>query len=424
MLLSMGSFMVSNKAKIPVQSPQQTRVIALIVAGGKGLRARGENADQGPKQFASLAGQPVLRWSVAAFAQNSAVSSVHVVIPAGYDQAAKDAISPHIANITTGGATRQASVAAGLAALFDVPDDAIILVHDAARPLLPAAVIDRCIGAFSDPAVAGAVPALPVVDTLAVGGNGRLGATVDRTTLARVQTPQAFRLGVLRAAHACASAQDASDDAQMVRAQGGNIAVVEGAASLLKLTYTEDFTMAEAMIAAQQPNRLHRTAVGMGYDVHRLEAGKSLWLGGIEIAHDRGLAGHSDADVALHAITDAILGAIGAGDIGTHFPPSDPQWKGARSSLFLDHAANLVTQAGGHIDHVDLTIICEAPKIGPHRPAMRARIANLLHIPENHVSVKATTTERLGFTGREEGIAAQAVATVSLPVSSDTVSER
>ncbi len=427
--LGYGRDMSPNSPARPSPTTPTVPVIALIVAGGKGLRAGGDTADQGPKQFATLSGQSVLRWSVAAFAAHSYIAAVHVVVPSGYVEAAHDAIAPYSAHIAIGGATRQASVAAGLAMLSHIDDDAIILVHDAARPLLPAAVIDRCIAAFADPHIAGAVPALPVVDTLAVDGAGTLGATVDRNTLARVQTPQAFRLGALRAAHAGAIAQDASDDAQMVRASGGQVRMIEGAASLLKLTYKEDFAMAEMMAAQQMTSSGHttgpfpaatmRTAVGMGYDVHRLETGKALWLGGIELAHDRGLAGHSDADVALHALTDAILGAIGAGDIGTHFPPSDPQWKGAKSSLFLEHAANLVAEAGGRIDHVDLTIICEAPKIGPHRPAMRTRIANLLRISENHVSVKATTTERLGFTGREEGIAAQAVATVSLPVSSD-----
>lgn len=388
-------------------------ILVLIVAGGKGLRMQADR----PKQFALLGGKPVLHHSVSAFAAHPAVSVVHIAIPAGQEAIVEQATAPHKIPFVTGGATRQQSVANGLASFADFPDDSIILVHDAARPIVPAAVINRCIAAFSDPNVDGAIPTLPVADTLAQFTDANLGDVVDRSALLRVQTPQAFRLGALRRAHAATGLADASDDAQLVRQNGGRVIHVAGDAALMKLTYAEDFAMAEQFLewssGAARPT--YRTATGMGFDVHRLEAGEELWLGGVQIAHDRGLSGHSDADVALHAITDAVLGALGDGDIGTHFPPSDPQWRGARSGQFLAHAGKLARSAGALIDHIDLTIICEAPKIGPHRPAMRREIASLLQIPENHVSVKATTTERLGFTGREEGIAAQAVATLTLP---------
>ena len=235
--------------------------------------------------------------------------------------------------------------------------------------------------------------------------------TVKRTQLHRVQTPQAFRFATILAAHrAWDEARDATDDAQILRASGYDVMLVQGDERLEKLTYRQDFARAEALLAPA-----YVTRVGMGYDVHRLAPGEPLWLGGVLVPHDRGLAGHSDADVALHAMVDAMLGALADGDIGSHFPPSDPQWRGAPSDRFLAYARDRVTARGGRIDHVDLTIICEAPKIGPHRDAMRARIAAILDVPIERVSVKATTTERLGFAGRREGIAAQAVATLSLP---------
>jgi 2-C-methyl-D-erythritol 4-phosphate cytidylyltransferase/2-C-methyl-D-erythritol 2,4-cyclodiphosphate synthase len=250
----------------------------------------------------------------------------------------------------------------------------------------------------------GAIPVLPVVDSLAVDRDGIMDGTADRETLRRVQTPQAFRFDAILAAHHGWEGKPlAGDDAQVLRAAGQDVALVRGHERLAKLTFAEDF------MTGLPPVR-----TGLGYDVHRLVAGEELWLGGIEIAHDKGLSGHSDADVALHALTDALLGAIADGDIGSHFPPSDPQWKGARSSQFLEHAVKLVRAKGYTVGNIDLTIICEEPKIGPHRAAMRARIADLLGVDIDRVSVKATTTERLGFTGRGEGIAAQAVATLVL----------
>ncbi len=252
------------------------------------------------------------------------------------------------------------------------------------------------------------MPALPVSDTLALGANV-LGDTVPRDNLHRIQTPQAFRFDVVLAAHRSWEGDEPTDDAQMVRRHGGTVALVEGDPMLEKITHPVDFAAAEARHAAAL-----RVRSATGFDVHRLAEGEELWLGGILVPHDRGLSGHSDADVALHAITDALLGTIAEGDIGTHFPPSDPQWRGADSAQFLEHAVSLVRARGGIIDFIDLTLICEEPKIGPHRAAMRDRIAALLRLELEQISVKATTTERLGFAGRGEGIAAQAIATIRI----------
>lgn len=373
------------------------RTTALIVAAGKGERTGGDL----PKQYHILAGRPLLAHSLAGFERHPAIDDVRLVIGEGQEALAKAALGER--RFVIGGATRRQSVRAGLAAI----DCERVLIHDAARPLLPAAVIDRLLAALDTHD--GAVPVLAVADTLARGGD-LLGDTVPRDGLLRVQTPQAFRTAAALAAHDRWPADaDATDDAQMVRAAGFTVATVLGDALLEKITLAEDFALAEARLAARASFR-----TGMGYDVHRLVEGEELWLGGILIPHDKGLSGHSDADVALHALTDAVLGAISAGDIGSHFPPSDARWRGASSDRFLAHAATLVERAGGRIEHVDLTIICEAPKIGPHRDAMRSVIAALLRLDIGRISVKATTTERLGFTGRGEGIAAQAVATVRL----------
>ncbi len=373
------------------------RTAALIVAAGSGSRAGGDL----PKQFSIVAGRPLVAHAVAAFAGH--VDEVVVVIGAGQNDRARDALG-HDVRLVAGGPTRRDSVANGLASLSDAVER--VLVHDAARPFVSPAVIARVLAALDDHD--GATPVLAVADTL-VRGKCLLGDVVPRAGLHRVQTPQGFRLDTLRAAHAGWPAGDeATDDAQMVRRLGGRVALVQGEAMLDKITYPDDFATAEVRLAWES-----RSAGG--FDVHRMEAGEELWLGGVLIPHDKGLSGHSDADVALHALTDALLGTIAAGDIGTHFPPSDPQWRGAASDQFLAHAARLIADRGGRIDFVDLTLICEAPKIGPHRAAMIARIADILHLTPDRVSVKATTTERLGFTGREEGIAAQAIATISLP---------
>lgn len=376
------------------------RVAVLLLAGGSGARA----GFSVPKQLARLGGKAVLRWSLDAFAAHDAIEKGVLVA----DDEVAEAVDglPEDWVVAPPGAERQQSVANALACLADWEDDALVLVHDAARPGVTAAVVDRLLDALQD--AEAAIPTLPVPDTLV----DRAGDAVDRAALARVQTPQAFRLGTLRRAHDAAQDVAATDDAQLVRRLGVPVVTVAGDTRLLKLTYAEDLEILSGLLA---PPTAMRTAVGMGYDVHRLVADKPLWIGGIEIAHSHGLEGHSDADVALHALTDAILGALGDGDIGDHFPPGDPQWRGAASHHFLAFAASRVVARDGRIAHVDLTIIAEAPKIGPHRTAIRARIADILAIPVERVSVKATTTERLGFTGRREGIAAQAVATLQLP---------
>ncbi|HEY0925093.1 2-C-methyl-D-erythritol 2,4-cyclodiphosphate synthase, partial [Brevundimonas sp.] len=292
-------------------------------------------------------------------------------------------------------------------AALSAPPDQPVLIHDAARPLLDRAVIDRLLAALDG--ADGALPALPVADSLRRGADGLMTDTVDREDLWRAQTPQAFRRGVIEAAYATwPSSETPTDEAIVVQRHGGRVALVDGDPRLMKLTYPEDFAMAEAMLPRQ-------IRIGSGYDVHRWGPGGAVWLCGVEIPHDQTLIGHSDADAGLHALTDAILGAIGEGDIGDHFPPTDDTWKGAPSDLFLKHAAGLVTARGGRISNVDVTLICERPKVKPHRQAMRERLADILGIPLDAVSVKATTSEGLGFTGRGEGLAAQAVATVELP---------
>ena len=386
---------------------------AIIVAGGQGLRT----GLHMPKQFVALKGRPVLEWSAAAFALHPSCQSLIIVVPSGQEHHAASQLNNVDATVVSGGATRQASVRAGLAALPTLRDNDIIMVHDAARPGLSQEVIDRLLEAFADAAISGAVPALAVADTLAFG-DGRLGAVVPRDGLVRIQTPQAFRAKALISAHAQSSGDGASDDAQIVRATGGTVAIVAGDAKLEKITHAGDLALVEAIVGHGQPPQCaqSRVAVGSGFDVHRLVAGDGLWLGGVFIGHDKSLEGHSDADVALHAITDAVLGTISDGDIGSHFPPGDAQWRGVSSDQFLKHAVRLVEQQGGTITHIDCTIICEQPKVGPHRADIRARIADIAQLPISHVSVKATTTERLGFTGRSEGVAAQATVTVMLPM--------
>jgi len=384
--------------------PSLPRVAVVLLAGGQGTRAGFGR----PKQLAMLGGRPVLRWSLDAFAAHPAVASG--VLVANDDVVTAIGGLPDAWISADPGAERQQSVGNALAALAGWGDDALVLVHDAARPGVTAEVIDRLLAALGD--AEAAIPTLPVPDTLVEQAAHLAGDVVDRSALARVQTPQAFRLGTLRRAHAEAVEAAATDDAQLVRRLGLPVIAVDGDARLHKLTYAEDMAILNGLLGI---DRMMRTAVGIGYDVHRLVPDKPLWVGGIEIAHSHGLEGHSDADVGLHALTDAILGALADGDIGDHFPPSDPQWRGAESYRFLAFAAERVSARGGRIDHVDLTVIAEAPKIGPHRAAMRTRIAEILAIPIERVSVKATTTERLGFTGRREGIAAQAAATLQLP---------
>lgn len=377
--------------------------VALIVAAGSGSRMGGEV----PKQFQPIAGKAMLAHAVDALASHPAIDAVRVVIGAGQQQVAQQALGDRdVGELIIGGAERADSVRAGLEAIE--PD--VVLVHDAARPFCPHGIIDRLLGALDE--ADGAVPVLPVADTLA-RADTNLGETVDRSGLVRVQTPQAFRYRRLIETYAQWNGPSPTDESTVMRAAGRKVAVIEGDVMLEKLTTDADWQRAEAWFNSRLVSR-----TGLGFDVHAFAGEGPIMMGGIAVPHDRGLAGHSDADVILHAITDALLGAAGLGDIGQHFPPSDPKWKGADSSIFLAHAAQLVRQAGGIIDLVDCTVICEAPKVGPYRDAMRSRVAEILGIPVGSVSIKATTTERLGFTGRREGIAAQAAATLRMPPSS------
>ena len=373
---------------------------AVVVAAGKGLRVGGDT----PKQFREWRGKALIRHSVERLLEAGAAPCVVVIAEGAQDDAEAALAGLEGIIFTPGGASRQDSVRAGLEVLPTAAPERV-LIHDAARPDLPRAVIERLLGALEEHP--GAIPTLPVVDSLAVAGEAdTMVGKAERETLRRVQTPQAFRYSDILAAHrAWPGARDAGDDAQVLAAMSGSVALVQGDERLKKITFAEDL-METATIPAFR--------VGQGFDVHRLAEGEELWLCGIKLEHTHGLAGHSDADVALHALTDAVLGAIGDGDIGTHFPPSDPQWKGARSHRFLEHAVCLARAQGYALGNIDLTLICEAPKIGPHRPAMRTEVARITGLDESAVSIKATTTERLGFTGRGEGIAAQAMVSLYL----------
>ena len=371
---------------------------ALIVAAGKGERIGGL-----PKQYRLLGGKPVLRRAVEALASHPAIARVRVVIGAGQEALAQAALEGvDIGDLVEGGAERADSVRAGLAQI----DGDAVLVHDAARPFCPPEVIDRLLAPLEF--FEGAAPVLAVGDTLARASD-KLEEPVDRCGMVRVQTPQAFRLDALRVAYDRWTGITPTDETTVARAAGLSVAAVEGDAALEKITTPADFHRAEALLAARLTPR-----TGIGFDVHAFAGDGPVMMGGIAIPHSRGLAGHSDADVVLHAITDALLGAAGLGDIGEHFPPSDPQWKGTSSDLFLAHAAGLIRERGGMIDHVDCTVICEEPKVGPHRLEIRRKVASILGLDEGQVSIKATTTEGLGFTGRREGIAAQAVANIRL----------
>ncbi|MGF1631161.1 MAG: bifunctional 2-C-methyl-D-erythritol 4-phosphate cytidylyltransferase/2-C-methyl-D-erythritol 2,4-cyclodiphosphate synthase [Kiloniellaceae bacterium] len=382
-----------------------TKTAALVVAAGRGQRFGGSL----PKQYATLAGVPLLRHTLQAFVAHPAIAEVRAVIHPDdrplYDTAAAglDLAAP-----VAGGRNRQESVLRGLESLESAAP-AQVLIHDGARPFVSAAVIDRIVAALA--AGPGAIAALPVVDTLKQGDNGLIAGTRDRAGLWGAQTPQGFRFAEILAAHRAAAGEELTDDAAVAERAGLAVALVEGSLENMKVTSQDDLRTAERWLRGAQ----EETRVGQGFDVHAFGPGDHVTLCGLRIDHDAGLVGHSDADVGLHALTDAILGALGAGDIGNHFPPSDPQWKGADSGKFLVHARDLVAARGGRLLHLDVTLICEAPKIGPHRAAMVARIAGLLDLPAERVSVKATTTEKLGFTGRGEGIAAQAVATIALP---------
>lgn len=384
---------------------------ALIVAAGRGSRAGGEK----PKQYQMLGGKSLLRHSIDVFLRHAAIARVAVVIHSDDSAAYAAAIQglenePRLAPPCLGGAARQDSVRLGLEALAP-GKPATVLIHDAARPFLRHSQIDDLLDMLKQ--APGAILAIPVIDTLKRDNYGIAGSGVERQGLWRAQTPQAFRFADILTAHRQAAGLALTDDAAVAEQAGMAVRLVSGSEENFKVTEPEDFARAERQLLL----RLADIRTGQGYDVHAFsdEPGRKLTIGGLVVPHERGLAGHSDADVALHALTDAILGALGDGDIGQHFPPSDARWKNADSAAFLTHAAGLVAQRDGIIAHCDVTIICEAPKIGPHRETMRQRIADILGIAIDRVSVKATTTEKLGFTGRREGIAAQAVATIRLP---------
>ncbi|WBT36397.1 bifunctional 2-C-methyl-D-erythritol 4-phosphate cytidylyltransferase/2-C-methyl-D-erythritol 2,4-cyclodiphosphate synthase [Hyphomicrobium sp. DMF-1] len=388
---------------------------ALIVAAGRGARAARDGL--APKQYAPLAGRPVLAHAIAAFEACPGISSITVVIhPDDRDLYAASApkSASKLKPPVPGGATRQDSVRLGLASLErEAPRH--VLIHDAARPFVAPETIARVLAALETHE--GALAAEPLADTLKRDrGDGTVSETVPRAGLWKAQTPQGFRYAPILAAHGRAAAQgrtDFTDDAAIAEWAGIAVTLVESPSRNFKLTTQEDLIMAEQLLRPEAP--LWEPRTGTGFDVHAFCEGDHVWLGGVRIPHDRGLLGHSDADAPLHALTDALLGAIGDGDIGQHFPPSDPAWKGARSRVFVEDAAARIAKRGGRITNVDVTILCEAPRIGPHRDAIRNAIAGMLGIELTRVAVKATTTEQLGFTGRKEGIAALASATVLLP---------
>ncbi|MFP4003070.1 MAG: bifunctional 2-C-methyl-D-erythritol 4-phosphate cytidylyltransferase/2-C-methyl-D-erythritol 2,4-cyclodiphosphate synthase, partial [Alphaproteobacteria bacterium] len=391
------------------------RVAVLVVAAGRGSRAGGGL----PKQYRPVHGRPVLGYSLEAFARHPLVDMIRVVIHPDdrdlYDEAAGtlDLLEP-----VPGGETRQESVYLGLASLKeDAPD--VVLIHDGARPVVEPGLIARVIeGCAHHP---GAIAAMPVTDTLkrAQADSGNMPIierTVSREGLWRAQTPQGFRYQDILSAHGQARGHQYTDDAAVAEAAGLTVGLVEGARDNLKITLPGDFDTASELIREHGHVMQMETRLGTGFDVHKFGPGDRVILCGVPVPHDHGLTGHSDADAGLHALTDALLGALGAGDIGQHFPPTDEKWKGVSSDQFLRHAVSLIEGRGGRVVHLDVTLICERPKVGPHREAMVKRIAEIAGVPASRVNVKATTTEQLGFTGRREGIAAQAAATIALPV--------
>jgi len=381
----------------------ESRCLALVVAAGRGVRAGGGV----PKQYRPLGGVPLLRRSLELFVTHPAIAGVRCVIhPDDAELYAAATAGLDLLPPVHGGATRQESVRLGLESLAGPAPDRV-LIHDAARPFASAALIGAVVRALDE--AAGAIPGLALADTIKRVAGDQVGGTVPREGLVRAQTPQGFRFAEILAAHRAARDASLTDDAAVAEAAGIPVRIVPGEEGNVKVTEPADFARAEAWLA---PTRTIR--VGSGFDVHAFGPGDHVMLCGVRVPHEAGLVGHSDADVGLHALTDALLGGIADGDIGSHFPPSDPQWRGADSATFLRHAAGLVAGRGGRIENVDVTLICERPKVGPHRDAMRARIAALLDLPLDAVGVKATTTEGLGFTGRREGIAAQATATLSL----------
>ncbi len=389
-------------------------VAVVVVAAGRGERAGSDDVAE-PKQYRSVGGQAILARTVNTFLSHPRVRWVLPVLHPDHEHryAALDlADDDRLLAPVHGGATRQESVLSGLKALAPMKPD-LVLIQDAARPFVPPVVIDSVIEALA--AAQGALPTLPVTDTIKRSLDAsEVAGTEDRRTLHAAQTPQGFRFGQIFSAHMRAASvrREFTDDAEIAEWAGLRVVMVPGDRDNIKITHPDDFARAERILSG---DRLMETRIGTGYDVHHFTDGDAVWLGGVEIPHNKRLMGHSDADVALHALTDALLGAIGEGDIGIHFPPSEPQWKGARSTVFLRHAGDLVAQRGGRIVNVDVTIVCEAPKIAPHAAAMQATIGETLGISPSRVAIKATTNEKLGFIGREEGIVAMASASVEVP---------
>ena len=422
--------------KSDYSAPTIGKSVALIMAAGSGLRLRDamKNANQAkpaqpaelPKQYLSISGRPVVAYSIAAFMAHPSIAAIQVVIRPGDEPLYQNAItefakhenSAKLLPPVLGGAERQNSVANGLAALVQFAPD-WVFIHDAARPGLDGAMISQLLAGCGDGEADGAILALPVADTVKRQDKaGYCAETLPREGLWLAQTPQFFNFQTILAAHQKFPTAIASDDAKLAEIAGLRIKILTGSRQLTKITQIEDWQEIPSLMGVQNMDKIMIPRTGQGFDVHQLgiaENGRKLMICGVEIPSKLTLLGHSDADVGLHALTDAILGALAAGDIGLHFPPSDPKWKNADSAEFLSHAAQMVTARNGRIAHVDVTIICESPRITPHREAMVARIAEILAVPESRVSVKATTTEKLGFTGRGEGIAALALATIILP---------
>lgn len=399
----------------------EAEVAVVVVAGGRGMRAAVGDAPPLPKQYRLLAGRPVLARTLDAFIASPAVALIQTVIGVEdrerYNTAISTCLTPkasaRLLPPAVGGTTRQGSVRAGLEALAAAGFSGIVLVHDAARPFVSEALLARAVAAGGTHRAA--IPVTPLADTVKrLDASGCVVETPPRAELGAVQTPQVFAFADLLAAHrraADAGRDDFTDDAAVMEWAGENVATFVGDRGNVKLTHPEDFALAEERLTPPMSPR-----VGQGYDVHRFGEGDHVWLGGVRIPHDRGVIAHSDGDVVLHALTDALLGALAEDDIGVHFKPSDPRWRGAASDQFLAFAVERVRARGGRIDHLDTTVVCETPKVGPHRAAIRARIADIARLPLDRVSIKATTSERMGFTGRGEGLAALAMATVVLPV--------
>jgi 2-C-methyl-D-erythritol 4-phosphate cytidylyltransferase/2-C-methyl-D-erythritol 2,4-cyclodiphosphate synthase len=404
---------MTKRVSLAYMSTPAKFIAVIIVAAGKGERAQGSGASE-PKQYRKIGGQPVISRTIEAFLAHDAVSAVVPVIHPDHEALYADLglSDARLRPAVPGGASRQASVLAGLKAIA-AERPQLVLIQDAARPFVSIEQIDAVLGALASHD--GALPTLPLTDTIKRSVDGQLVLTTeDRRTLFAAQTPQGFRFGQLFSAHMRAESlrRDFTDDAEIAEWAGLRVAMTAGDRANFKITHPDDFRRAERQLTGDMGME---TRIGTGYDVHSFEPGDAVWLGGVKIPHHSKLNGHSDADVALHALTDAILGAIGEGDIGIHFPPSDEQWRGAASTIFLKHAGNLVAQRGGRIVNLDITLVCEAPRIAKHAPAMCSVIAETLGIKPSRVAVKATTNEKLGFIGREEGIVAMASASIELP---------